>query len=102
MSGQQPLSDSVHGEAGSSIPDLVERAFKFRGDVTVRLEGDTTIVGYLCNRNSRAREPFAEILDSRTGQKVSFLYRSIRELRFTGRDPAAVSLKHAQAFRDRH
>lgn len=101
MRGQEPRPDSVQGEAGSGIPDLIERAFKFRGDVTVRLEGDTTIVGYLYNRDSRAREPFAEVLDSKTGERVALPYKSIREVLFTGRDPAAGPLKRFQAPRER-
>ena len=88
-------------EASSGVAELVERAFHYRGDVTVSMEGGGSVTGYLFNRNDRVSEPFAQLFETRTGREISIPYRSIVEVLFTGRDAAAESVKHFEAFQER-
>ena len=88
-------------EAGNGIKELVERAFHYRGDVTVRTIDDGSLTGYLFNRDTRASEPFAQLFETETGREIRVPYRDITQVLFTGRDVAAASVKHFEAFQDR-
>lgn len=88
-------------EAGSGVAELVERAFHYRGDVTVNMESGGSVTGYLFNRNDRVREPFAQLFETLTGREISIPYRSIFEVLFTGRDVAAESVERFEAFQER-
>ena len=88
-------------EAGNGIEELVEKAFHYRGDVTVRTIDDGSLTGYLFNRDARASEPFAQLFETETGHEISIPYRDITQVLFTGRDVAAASVKHFEAFQDR-
>ena len=72
-------------DGGEEIAALVERAFHYRGDVTVRTAAGVEIVGYLFNRNDRS----AQLFETGTGREVEISYRDIRDVLFTGRDTAA-------------
>ncbi len=95
-----PLS-SARQEAGNDIDDLVERAFHFRGDVTIHTDDGGALTGYLFNRNARAGEPFAQLFETGTGREVAIPYRAITQVLFTGRDAAAASVQRFEAFQDR-
>ena len=88
-------------EVGSGVAELVERAFHYRGDVTVGMNNGGSVTGYLFNRNDRVSEPYAQLFETRTGREVSIPYRSISEVLFTGRDAAAESVKRFEAFQER-
>lgn len=87
--------------AGVDIPTLVERAFHYRGDVTVRTADGGMVTGFLFNRNAQRDPPFVQLLETRTARVVSLPYRSITEVLFTGRDAARTSLMRFEAAQDR-
>lgn len=94
----------LHAEgqaAAKDVEDLVERAFHYRGDVTIRTIDDGSLTGYLFNRDARASEPFAQLFETETGREIRVSYQDITEVLFTGRDVAAASVKHFEAFQDR-
>lgn len=97
---EQPLRNARQ-ESGCGVAELVERAFHYRGDVTVNLNDGSSVTGFLFNRNDRVSEPFAQLFETRTGREVSIPYRIISEVLFTGRDAAAESAKHFEAFQER-
>lgn len=68
--------------------DLIERAFDYRGDVTIVCADGREITGYLYNRNGDVREPFVQIYDA-AGGAHTLPYADIRTVRFTGPDMAA-------------
>lgn len=74
---------------GDDIAALVERAFHYRGDVTVRTAAGREIVGYLFNRSARGEDRCAQLFETETGREVAISYRDIRDVLFTGRDTAA-------------
>ena len=88
-------------EAGNGIEELVEKAFHYRGDVTIRTDNDVSVTGYLFNRDIRASEPFVQLFETETGREISIPYRDITQVLFTGRDVAAASVKHFETFQDR-
>ena len=95
---------TLHAEiqgAAKDVEDLVERAFHYRGDVTIRTDNDGSLTGYLFNRNARASEPFIQLFETGTGRQLSIPYRDIIQVLFTGRDVAAASVKRFEAFQDR-
>jgi hypothetical protein len=74
---------------GLSLADVVDKAFDYRGNVTVVLTDGSQIEGYLFNRNADAPEPFVQLFDVSGGGPHTISYREIRTIRFTGRDTAA-------------
>ena len=69
----------------------LEKAFDYRGDVTITLKDGSQIEGYIFDR-----QPAATLADSRVrlypkdrDQKVSISYADIAGLAFSGRDTAA-------------
>lgn len=69
----------------------LERAFDYRGDITVTLKNGSEVEGYVFDRipGPTLETSFARILlkDSSLRQKIA--YADIRALAFTGRDAAA-------------
>ena len=72
-----------------SLAEVIERAFDYRGNVTVERRDGAEIVGYLFNRDARVREPFVQMFDAAGDGPITVPYASIRTIRFTGRDTAA-------------
>jgi hypothetical protein len=72
-----------------SLEEIVDKAFDYRGNVTVvRTDGSET-EGYLFNRNADAAVPFVQMFDVSGAGPHTISYREIRTIRFTGRDTAA-------------
>ena len=71
------------------LAEAIEAAFDYRGDVTLFLEDQGELRGYLSNRDGRAPEPYLDIhpADGSTPRRIR--YSSIRGIAFTGRDTAA-------------
>ncbi len=69
--------------------DALEKAFDYRGDITITLKNDTKIVGYVFNRESKVAEPFAELYPADRDEKIKVYYKDIAGLVFSGVDTAA-------------
>jgi hypothetical protein len=78
-------------EASDRVPlaELVERAFDYRGDVTLALDDGREVDGYLFNRNRDVAEPFVQIFERGEAESSTIPYARIRAIRFTGKDTAA-------------
>ena len=74
---------------GETLAEVVERAFDYRGDVTVVRTDGTVIVGYLFNRAQDVAEPFVQILTASGGDPQTIRYAEIRAITFSGKDTAA-------------
>jgi len=77
----------IHDAA--TLVEVVDRAFDYRGDVTVVLDDGREMVGYLFNRNRDAAEPFVQMFERESNGPSSIPYARIRAIRFTGKDTAA-------------
>jgi hypothetical protein len=73
----------------ASLDDVIDRAFDYRGDVTVVLADDVEHVGYLFNRDREATEPVVQMFLRDREDPVTFPYAAIRAIKFTGKDTAA-------------
>lgn len=73
------------------IRHALEKAFDFRGDITITRKDGTKIEGYLFDRRSglTLADSFVRIFEKASNQKVSISYADIAALAFSDRDPAA-------------
>jgi hypothetical protein len=74
-----------------AIRAALDRAFSYRGDVTLTLKDGTRIEGYIFDRHtaSTLAESFIRLFPADQDQKLSISYGQIARLEFTGRDTAA-------------
>jgi hypothetical protein len=75
----------------AEIREALEKAFDYRGDVTITRKDGSQIVGYLFDRRSGSSltDSFVRIIPSNAPAKVNVAYSDIAALAFTGRDTAA-------------
>jgi hypothetical protein len=69
----------------------LEKAFDYRGDVTITRKDGTTVEGYVFDRKSgpSLAESLVRVLPRTSNQRVMIPYSDIAALAFTGRDTAA-------------
>jgi hypothetical protein len=69
----------------------LEKAFDYRGDITVTLKNGSKVEGYVFDRvaGPSLETSFARILLKDSNQRQKIAYADIRALAFTGRDTAA-------------
>ena len=73
------------------IRAALEKAFDYRGDVTITRKDGSKIEGYLFDRRSAAtlKDSLVRLYPKNSSEKVSISYADIAALAFTGRDTAA-------------
>ena len=91
---------TLHETVEGWVPDLVreeelrialEKAFDYRGDVTLTLKDNSKVEGYVFDRvagNSLANS-FVRVMPKQADQKLKIAYADIAALAFTGKDTAA-------------
>jgi len=69
----------------------LEKAFDYRGDVTITRKDGSKIEGYLFDRRSGGtlKDSLVRLYPKTSNEKVSIAYADIAALAFTGRDTAA-------------
>jgi len=69
----------------------LEKAFDYRGDVTITRKDGSKIEGYLFDRHSAAtlKDSVVRLYPRNSNEKISMSYADIAALAFTGRDAAA-------------
>lgn len=69
----------------------LEKAFDYRGDITLTRKDGSKVEGYLYDRRTGATlaESVVRIMPSDRGSRVNIAYSEIAALAFTGRDNAA-------------
>jgi hypothetical protein len=75
----------------AQVAGALEKAFDYRGDVTITRKDGTTVEGYLFDRKSgpTLAESLVRVLPRTSNQRVMIAYSDIAALAFTGRDTAA-------------
>ncbi len=75
----------------AEVRDALEKAFDYRGDITVTLKDGGVVQGYLFDRRLGAtlRDSMVRIMPTNGGGKVNIAYADVAALAFTGRDTAA-------------
>jgi len=70
----------------------LEKAFDYRGDLTITLKDGTKIEGYIFDRHAehlRLKDCYVRLFPKDKDDKVKIPYSEIARLEFTGRDTAA-------------
>ena len=75
----------------AEIREALEKAFDYRGDVTITRKDGSKVEGYLFDRRSGTSltDSYVRVIPSATHTKVNIAYADIAALAFTGRDTAA-------------
>jgi hypothetical protein len=75
----------------AEIREALEKAFDYRGDVTITRKDGSKVEGYLFDRRSGSSltDSFVRVIPSNESTKVNIVYSEIAALAFTGRDTAA-------------
>src|SRR5215471_14342113 len=75
----------------ADLRDALERAFDYRGDITLTLKDGGKIEGYCFDRRTGASlaDSVVRLIPQNSRDKVSVPYSQIAALAFTGRDTAA-------------
>jgi len=86
----QPRPESLQGQTfhpqnDAELAHAIDKAFDYRGDVTLVLDDGTSIEGYLSNRDHAGR--MIEFFP-RNGDITRFHYARIRSISFVGQDTA--------------
>lgn len=73
------------------IGQALEKAFDYRGDVTITLKSGEKVEGYIFDRRSGSSlaDSVVRLYPKQGNQKISVSYSDIAALAFTGRDTAA-------------
>ena len=91
---------TLHETVQGWVPELateeelriaLEKAFDYRGDVTITLKDNSKIEGYIFDRvvGSSLSTSFVRVLPQDSNQKLKIAYADIAALAFTGKDTAA-------------
>jgi len=83
----------------AEVRDVLEKAFDYRGDITVTLKDGSSVEGYLYDRRNAATleesvirlipSPVKGAPASTTVERVNIPYSNVAGLKFSGRDTAA-------------
>jgi hypothetical protein len=75
----------------AEVRDALEKAFDFRGDVTITLKSGEKVEGYIFDRRTgkSLADSFVRLFLAGKDEKRAIAYSDIAALAFTGRDTAA-------------
>ena len=82
---------AIDNATDAELREALERAFSYRGDVTITRKDGTKIEGYLFDRRTGATlaESVVRLMPPDSTEKLSIPYSDIAGLAFSGRDTAA-------------
>ena len=73
----------------AELYEAVERAFDYRGDVTLELATGARIEGYLYNRDAGGPHPFLQVFPKDEAGMRMIPYAQLASIAFTGKDTAS-------------
>jgi len=75
----------------AELRDALEKAFDYRGDVTITRKGGNRVEGYIFDRRNGATlaESVVRLIPQNSREKITIRYSDITALAFSGRDTAA-------------
>ena len=75
----------------AEVRDALERAFDYRGDITVTCKDGSRIEGYLFDRRTGTTlaDSYIRIIPAKEKTRLSIAYSDVAALAFSGRDTAA-------------
>ncbi len=90
---QPPSSSSWEGQEFrpsnfSETCEAINRAFDYRGDVTIRLKSGEEVEGYIFDRKEKTLEPSVRLYVAHDDQPRTVPYKEIQAIVFSGEDTA--------------
>jgi transcriptional antiterminator Rof (Rho-off) len=90
---EMPSHPTLHGatvllNSDEQRKEVIEKAFDYRGDVTLTLTDGSVVEGYLFDRRERDGKAEVRVMTP-AGERKTVPYAEVEKLAFTGRDPAA-------------
>jgi hypothetical protein len=90
---QHSQKQSLHNQSFTFQNDherqqTIEKAFDYRGDVTLTLTDGQSIEAYIFNRNRAANPPYVDLLINGENTPRRIPYPQIQAIAFTGKDTA--------------
>jgi hypothetical protein len=75
----------------AEVREALEKAFDYRGDITVTRKDGSTVEGYLYDRSNGTTlaDSYIRIIPAKDRTRVTIAYSDIAALAFSGRDTAA-------------
>ena len=75
----------------AEVREALEKAFDYRGDITITLKDSSKVEGYLFDRRSGGslKDSYVRVIPTNDRTKVNVAYSDIAALAFSGRDAAA-------------
>lgn len=75
----------------AEVREALEKAFDYRGDITITRKDGSTVQGYLFDRKNGTTlaDSYVRLIPANEPGKVKIAYSDIAALAFTGRDTAA-------------
>ena len=73
----------------TSLREVVDFAFDYRGNTTVVKKDGGEVVGYIFNRDADVPEPFIQLFDEQGNGPLTIPYGDIATIKFSGKDTAA-------------
>jgi hypothetical protein len=75
----------------AEVCEALEKAFDYRGDITITRKDSSQVQGYLFDRRTGATlaESFIRVIPSNQATKLNIAYSDIAAIAFSGRDTAA-------------
>jgi len=77
--------------SAEQVREALEKAFDYRGDVTLTLKNGNRVTGYIFDRRSgrSLQDSIVRLIEAGSERKSAIVYADIAGLAFSGRDPAA-------------
>jgi hypothetical protein len=75
----------------AEVLEALEKAFDYRGDVTITRRDGSSVEGYIFDRRTgkTLADSYVRLFPKDTDEKISVPYSDVGSLQFTGRDTAA-------------
>ncbi len=77
------------GDDPTELAAVIDAAFDYRGDVSLRLAAGEEVAGYIANREARGLEPHLDLFPSDGSPRRRILYSAVASVSFSGKDTAS-------------
>ncbi len=78
----------IHPSDENELHEAINRAFDYRGDVTIQLKTGEQLTGYMFNRFEKGPQPFLSLFLPNDKEPYIVSYQDIAGVMFSGEDTA--------------
>lgn len=88
MVSGSPQGMTFHCQNDQERVEAIDKAFDYRGDVSLTLSNGNSVEGYMFNRISKLPHPHVQMFLKGEEKETKIPYTEIQSIAFTGKDPA--------------